>query len=346
MKVAVGMSGGIDSTFTAYLLQEQGYDVIGITMKVWDKEEENSPEVKAAKVCEDMGIEHYVVDFRGIFQKEVVDYFIQEYEKGRTPNPCVMCNKHIKMEALLNFAQEKGADYLATGHYANVKDGKIYMGEDPKKDQAYFLAQIKKENIKKILFPLGDYKKEDIKKIAKEKNIQIYSSGESQEICFIEDDDYKRFLKEVTKGKVIKKGEIVDENGEKLGSHIGLPFYTIGQRKGLGISSPHPLYVLGFDKEKNQVIVGKNEKLFEKSLQISTVNLLAVDNISELDKLTCQVKTRSRDVLHEAVLNVVDSNNIIINFKDQVRAVTPGQLAVMYDENGLVLGSGFIAERK
>ncbi len=340
-KVAVGMSGGIDSTVAAYLLKEEGYEVIGVTMRVWG-EGEQIAEVQAKKVCDDLKIEHFIVDLRDKFREYVVEYFKEEYRKGRTPNPCVVCNKFIKMGALIDFANEKGADYLATGHYAFIKNGQIYMGDDEKKDQAYFLAQIKKENIKKILFPLGNYKKSEIKEMANQRGIKVYSKGESQEICFIEDDDYKRFLKEETNGKIEKTGDIVDTRGKKIGKHKGIAFYTIGQRKGLGISSPYPLYVLGFDEEKNQVIVGENEELFKNKLEISTVNVLAVDNINELDKIECVVKTRSRDKVHEAKLKVIDNDKIIINFKDSVRAVTPGQLAVLYSKEGMVLGSGFI----
>lgn len=341
-KVAIGMSGGIDSTVTAYILKEQGYEIFGITMKVWGKEGDDTPEAKAKKVCDDLGIKHYVVDFRDDFRKYVVDNFIDEYKKGRTPNPCVRCNKYIKMGKLFEEAMKLGADYLATGHYAVKKDGYIYMGDDIKKDQAYFLAQINKENLIKILFPLGNYKKEDIKKMAEEKGIKVYSKGESQEICFIEDDDYKRFLLEETNGDIKKEGNIVDINGKNLGNHTGTAFYTIGQRKGLGIANKTPLYVVEVDNEKNTVIVGDNEDLLKKELEVNNVNIISEHTFEELNNMECLVKTRSRDSLHEGVLEIISNDEIKIKFKDKVRAITPGQLAVFYSKSGKVIGGGYI----
>jgi len=247
------------------------------------------------------------------------------------------------MGKLIDFAETIGADFVATGHYAILRDGMLYKGLDNKKDQAYFLAQVKKKYMKKLMFPLGEYTKDKIREMAERMKVRTYAKKDSQEICFIEDDDYKRFLIEATNGDIKKVGNIVHTNGEILGKHNGTAFYTIGQRKGLGISYPTPLYVLGMDTEKNEVIVGDNEKLFSKEIICNKINLLGVENIKELDNIECNIKSRSRDSLHKAKLTVVNENEIKITLIDNlVRAVTPGQLAVFYAEDGLVLGSGFI----
>jgi len=351
--VVVGMSGGVDSSVAAYLLKEQGYNVIGLTMKHWEGMEslENTEKKcctldnvnDAKRVCDDLEIPHYVVNFKKDFKDLVIDYFVDEYQKGNTPNPCVVCNRYIKMGKLIDFAEEIGADYVATGHYAILKDGMLYKGLDEKKDQAYFLAQVKKEYMKKLMFPLGEYTKDKIREMAERMKVRTYAKKDSQEICFIEDDDYKRFLTEVTNGDIERKGNIVHINGEILGKHNGTAFYTIGQRKGLGISYPTPLYVLGMDTKKNEVIVGDNEKLFSEEITCKDINLLGVDTIEELDNIECYIKSRSRDTLHKAKLSIVNENQIkIVLIDNLVRAVTPGQLAVFYAEDGLVLGSGFI----
>ena len=351
--VAVGMSGGVDSSVTAYLLQKQGYEVIGITMKHWGGIEESKSGKScctiddvydAKRVCDQLGIPHYTVNFMDEFKKDVVDYFIEEYENGRTPNPCVVCNRKIKLGKLYEFVKTIGAEYLATGHYAVIKDGELYARFDNPKDQAYFLSQVDKETFKHLMFPLGDMKKEEVREIAKEAGIKVHAKKDSQEICFIDNDDYKDFLIKMTDGKILKKGNIVDETGKVLGKHECTSFYTIGQRKGLGISSPHPLYVLGSDTAKRTVIVGKDEQLMRKSLICNNINLLSVDKIEELQGKEAVVRGRSRDKYHRAVLEVIEEDKIKINFIDEVRAVTPGQVAVFYESDGKVIGSGFIVE--
>ncbi|NLK63291.1 MAG: tRNA 2-thiouridine(34) synthase MnmA [Fusobacteria bacterium] len=340
--VGIGLSGGIDSTVAAKLLIDEGYDVFGITMRVFDSNGDETIYENSKKVCEDLGIKHYIVDYINEFKKYVIDDFIEEYKNGRTPNPCVKCNKYIKLGKLYEEAMKLGADYFATGHYAIIKNGNIYIGEDSKKDQAYFLAQINIKNIDKILFPLGNYTKDRIREIAKEKEIKLYAKGESQEICFIKDDDYKKFLIENTNGEIEKEGEIIYKNGKVLGLHKGYSFYTIGQRKGLGIAHKTPLYVIGVDIEKNQVIVGENSDLFKKNLIINKINL--IQNISREDmlNLNCKVKTRSRDNFHEVIIKEYENNEIKLEFIDNVRAITPGQLAVMYDYDNKIIGSGYI----
>ncbi|BDU50264.1 tRNA 2-thiouridine(34) synthase MnmA [Haliovirga abyssi] len=349
--IAVAMSGGVDSSVVAYMLKKEGYNIIGITMKHWGGEDSGDNNktccslddiYDAKRVCDDLGISHYVVNFEKEFKEEVVKYFIDDYINGNTPNPCVVCNRKIKLGKLVDFSKKIGADFLATGHYAKVINEKLYMGDDVKKDQAYFLSQVKKDYFKSILFPIGNYNKTYVRELAKELGVRVYAKKDSQEICFVENDDYKKFLMNMTDGKIFKNGEIVTTKGEVVGKHKGTAFYTIGQRKGLGISYSKPLYVVDLDSKNNRVIVGDNEELFRNKLIAIKINLLGVEKIEELDNIYCNIKTRSRDILHRAKLKLIDENKIEASFELGVRAITPGQLAVFYREDGLVLGSGFI----
>ena len=278
------MSGGVDSSVAAYLLKEAGYDVIGVTMQIWQDEAE---EVKsenggccglsavddARRVAETIGIPYYVMNFKKEFQCQVIDYFVQEYLHGRTPNPCIACNRYVKWEALLNRSLEIGADYIATGHYAKIQWSKEYKqyvltkSKADKKDQTYFLYPIPQNLLDKILFPLADFTdKTEIRKIAEENSLNVAKKKDSQEICFIPNNNYITFL-EQNGVKKQKQGNIVLKDGTILGKHKGLIYYTIGQRKGLGISYEEPLYVLKLDKEKNEVIVGPEKELYKNTLQ-------------------------------------------------------------------------------
>ena len=338
IKIAVAMSGGVDSSTVAYILKKQGYDLIGITMRTCNPEDED-----AKKVCEDLGIPHYVLDATKEFKTKVMDYFIEEYLQGKTPNPCMVCNKHIKFGMLIDFARSKGADFMATGHYTQLKDGVLSMGDDPNKDQVYFLSQINKENLKYLMFPIGDLEKPKVRELAEQLGVRVYAKKDSQEICFVEDGKLKEFLLENTKGRAGKKGNIVTTDGKVLGKHNGLAFYTIGQRKGLGISQEKPLYVIELDSKNNNVIVGDNEQLFKDELIAENVNLISFDRLEELNGVVCWVKTRSRDKLHKCQLEVLENGNVKVRFiEDKVRAVTPGQGVVFYNEEKKVLGSGFI----
>ncbi len=338
IKIAVAMSGGVDSSTVAYILKKQGYDLIGITMRTCTPEDED-----AKKVCEDLGIPHYVLDATKEFHSTVMNYFVDEYMNGRTPNPCMICNKHIKFGMLIDFAHSKGASLMATGHYTQLRDGILAMGDDPNKDQVYFLSQIKKENLKYLMFPIGDLEKPKVRELAEILGVRVYAKKDSQEICFVEDGKLKEFLLEKTKGKAGKKGDIVTIDGKVLGQHNGLSFYTIGQRKGLGISQEKPLYVIKLDGKTNSVIVGNNEMLFKDELEAKEINLISVNSYEDLDGIVCWAKTRSRDKLHKCVLKTLKKGNLKVKFlEDKVRAVTPGQGVVFYDENKKVLGSGFI----
>ncbi len=353
--VAVGMSGGVDSSTVAYLLKKQGYNVIGITMKHWSAMDEFAEDASsktccslddiydAKRVCDDIEVPHYVVNLKEPFKEMVVDYFVEEYEKGRTPNPCMVCNRHIKLGKLIEYGKKIGADFVATGHYAKIADGNLYMGDDPKKDQVYFLSQAKKEYVKHLMFPVGDLEKPQVRALAKHLGVRVYAKRDSQEVCFVEDGKLKEFLVEMSDGRVNKEGDIVKKDGTVMGRHNGLAFYTIGQRKGLGLQHPTPLYVIKLDSKKNRVIVGDDKDLFKKELVANQVNVLAFDDISSLDGLKCLAKTRSRDTLHPCEVKIIKGDKIKVKFtEDEVRAITPGQGVVLYDSEGKVLASAFI----
>ncbi len=353
--VAVGMSGGVDSSAVAYLLKKQGYNVIGITMKHWSAMDEFAEDASsktccslddiydAKRVCDDIEVPHYVVNLKEPFKEMVVDYFVEEYEKGRTPNPCMVCNRHIKLGKLIEYGKKIGADFIATGHYAKIVDGNLYMGDDPKKDQVYFLSQAKKEYLKHLMFPVGDLEKPQVRALAKHLGVRVYAKRDSQEVCFIEDGKLKDFLVEMSDGRVNKEGDIVKKDGTVMGRHNGLAFYTIGQRKGLGLQHPTPLYVIKLDGKRNRVIVGDDKDLFKKELVANQVNVLAFDDITSLDGLKCLAKTRSRDTLHPCEVEIIKDDKIKVKFtEDEVRAITPGQGVVLYDSEGKVLASAFI----
>lgn len=337
IKVGVAMSGGVDSSTVAYILKKQGYDIFGVTMKTFNDEDSD-----AKKVCDDLGIEHYVLDVREDFKEKVMDYFINEYQEGRTPNPCMVCNRHIKFGKLLEFIISKGANFMATGHYTKLNSGFLSVGDDGSKDQVYFLSQIKKENLKYIMFPVGDLEKSELRILAKNLGVRVYSKKDSQEICFVEDGKLKEFLSEMSNKKIVE-GNIVDTSGKILGRHKGLPFYTIGQRKGINVSSTVPLYVLKLDTKNNNLIVGTNDELFKDSIVAKDINLFMVKNIKDLDGIVCFAKTRSRDILHKCSLSLIEDEKIRVNLlENAVRAVTPGQGIVFYDESGKVIAGGFI----
>ncbi|WP_297487763.1 tRNA 2-thiouridine(34) synthase MnmA [uncultured Cetobacterium sp.] len=338
--IAVAMSGGVDSSTVAYLLKKQGYTIFGVTMKTCGEEDKD-----AKRICDDLGIKHYLLDVTKEFKEDVIDYFVNEYKNGKTPNPCMVCNRHVKFGKLIDFALELGAETLATGHYANIIDGTLAIGDDMNKDQVYFLSQIKKENLKYIEFPIGKMEKPLVRELAKDLGVRVYAKKDSQEICFVEDGKLKEFLIEKTNGKIERPGKIVDLNGKVLGKHNGLAFYTIGQRKGLGISSANPLYVVKLDKKNNTVVVGDNDDLMRDTLVATQLNLLLVDKIDELDGMECYAKARSRDKLHLCRVNVIGEDMIEIDFiQDRIRAVTPGQGAVLYTEDGKVIASSYIVK--
>jgi tRNA-specific 2-thiouridylase len=356
MKIAVAMSGGVDSSTAAALLKEEGHEVIGLTMRLWDAPPdppENpgsclvpAPVAEARRVAAQIGISHYVIPLQEEFEKEIIGYFVDEYLRGRTPNPCVVCNQRIKFQALLKKAEELGARALATGHYARIGADpetsrfRLWRGRDRRKDQSYFLFRLTQEQLGKILLPLGDKTKPEVREIARRLGLPVAQKSESQEICFIPDDDYRKFL-ESRKGKEIAlPGKIVNRQGQELGRHHGIYAYTIGQRRGLGIAAAHPHYVLDLDAEKNFVVAGKNEELFSAGLIAREVNWISLPPPKGI--MAADVQIRYRHPGAPGVLVPLEEGSVRVELKIPQRAVTPGQAVVFYrgDE---VLGGGWIA---
>ena len=346
-KVLLGMSGGVDSSVSAVLLKKQGYEVVGTTLELFAGSSccNINTYLDAKKVCKEIGIPHFTFDYKEDFKKYVIDDFINCYSNCKTPNPCIECNKYLKFGLLYDKAKEFGCDYIASGHYAKTEYSEKYgkwvlkKSNAGKKDQSYVLWSIPKELLEHIIFPLGNFEsKDEIRKIAKEHNLKVASKPDSEDICFIPDGNYKKFLENNSNIKP-KEGNIVNIDGNVLGKHTGLYNYTIGQRKGLGISNPVPLFVLGFNKEKNEVIVGEEDKLYKKELVVNDINLLLFDKINNW--LEVDVKTRYSSKFAKAKIKQKDNNTIEVIFEEAQRAITPGQSAVFYLDD-IVVGGGKI----
>ena len=353
-RVLLGMSGGIDSTVSAMLLLEQGYEVVGVTFRTFDSIQESclakekgccSVEsiMEAKHNAERMGFEHHIVDFRDTFRRCVIQNFIDEYMSGHTPNPCVLCNSHIKWGELMRVADEYGCDFIATGHYARIKerDGHTYLATaaDIKKDQTYFLWMLTEEQLKRTIFPLGDLTKDQVREIARSHGYEkLATKRESQEICFIPNDDYRAFLRASVPDyeERVRAGEYVDAEGHVLGMHEGFVNYTIGQRKGLGIALGHPAYVTHIDAEKNRITLGTNEDLFTTELRFKQMRpSTSRDFEISASALTAKVRYRSQAV----PIKTIDEGRL--EFASPVWGVTPGQSVVLYQDN-LVVGGGII----
>jgi len=344
-KVLVAMSGGVDSSVAALLLKNSGYAVTGVTMCFGIRA--NDEKVRccgpqavddAKRVCHGLGIPHYVMDFSKDLEEEVISKFVSEYLKGKTPNPCVDCNKFLKFGLLLEKAIAMGFDFLATGHYARIEknNGTIVLrrAKDKAKDQSYFLCSIKKERLKLILFPLAEFTKEEVREIARKADLPVASKPQSQDICFIQD-DYRKFISERVSN--IRPGQIVDLDGNIRGIHRGLFFYTVGQREKLGINNPTPLYVVSVDAKENQVTVGKKKDLQARGLIVSDLNLF-------VDDLPQKAYIKIRYAHKESKCEVFQQGSQCkVIFEEKQEAITPGQSAVFYD-NGIVLGGGVIEE--
>ena len=355
-KVLVAMSGGIDSSIAALLLHEQGYEIIGITMKTWDYQSSGGSKKEtgccsldsindARKLAVDCGFPHTILDIRDEFGDYIIDNFVDEYIAGRTPNPCVLCNTHIKWEALLKRADMLNCDYIATGHYAQVYKNQdryvVSKGIDTNKDQSYVLWGVTQECLKRTIFPMGSFHKNDIKQMAIDRGYKaLAEKSESYEICFIPDNDYRGFLKRRVNGleEKVKGGKFISLKGEVLGTHDGYPFYTVGQRK-IGVSlGSQPTYVVSIDPEKNTVTVGTKEDLRKQEMMIRNINYVKLPQIK--DGTECLVKVRYKHKGEMATITNI-GNNLKVLFHHQVHGIAPGQSAVLYIENDLIAG-GFI----
>ncbi len=334
-KVLLGMSGGVDSTVAAHLLQNEGYEVVGITLNMLGCKEESYKEVK--ELCKALGIEHISMDLKQDFDENIVKYFVSEYLNGKTPNPCVLCNKEFKFEKILSKADELGIEYVATGHYVRLekKAGRYILkkGKDLGKDQSYVLYKLSQEQLSRCIFQLGDYKKEDIRNIAKELGLSNAKKEDSQDICFVENNDYASLIPQTdTKG-----GEIVDKKGNVLGQHSGIHNYTLGQRKGIGISSNEALYVINLDVESNRVVVGKEKDIYSSELIAKDVNWI----MNPSKRMLARVRIRYHAKEAWAYVSALGEKKVKVKFLRAQRAVTPGQAVVFY-KGEYVVGGGTI----
>jgi tRNA-specific 2-thiouridylase len=351
-RVVVAMSGGVDSSTAAALLVEEGYEVIGVMMRLWAEGGEGgatnrccSPQAveDARHVCQLLDIPFYLVNYEKDFKHRVVDYFIGEYASGRTPNPCLACNRHIKFGLLLRRALALDAQYLATGHYARIRwaNGhcQLLKGVDRRKDQSYALYMLGQEELAHLLFPLGEYAKDEVRTMALERGLPVAEKAESQDLCFVHDNDYHRFLR-THAPEAIKPGPILDTAGRVIGRHKGLPFYTIGQREGMGIAAPQALYVLEIDAARNTIVAGTKAELGRRDLIAHRVSF--VSGAVPDSPLKVTAKIRYKAVEAKATLTPVDENTVALTFVKPQRDITPGQGVVFY-QGEVVLGGGIIA---
>ncbi|EJE7234436.1 tRNA 2-thiouridine(34) synthase MnmA [Clostridium sporogenes] len=351
-KVLVGMSGGVDSSVAAYLLKEQGYEVIGVTMQIWQDDEEFiekeggccslSAVADARRVANKIGIPFYVMNFKDAFKRNVIDYFVDEYMEGRTPNPCIACNKFIKFSSFLDKAMDMGIDYVATGHYAIIEKQKdryiIRKSEDDKKDQTYALYNLTQFQLERTLMPCGQYKKSQIREIAKDIGLRVYNKKDSEEICFIPDNDHGRYIKNRFPNKV-REGNFVDKQGNILGKHKGIVYYTIGQRKGLGIAFGKPMYVVDINPFRNEVVLGSIEDLLNTELVAKDINYIPFDTLKE--PMEVEAKIRYSQIPSKAIITPIDDGRVRVNFHEKQRAITKGQSVVFYKDD-LLIGGGII----
>lgn len=344
-KVLLLMSGGVDSSVSALILKKQGYEVVGVTMKLQDNDSNLNDIQDAKNVAKKLGIEHFVVDLSKEFKNKVIDPFVKDYINGITPNPCVKCNKWIKFGKMFELANEMGFDYIATGHYAKIEYDKnlkkyILKRNDCKKDQSYVLYNLTQEQLSKILFPNSKFEKEEIRKIAKENGLPVFDKPDSQDICFIKNGNHVKFIEGYTKNK-LNKGDFLDENGNKLGEHDGIIKYTIGQRKGLGISFGKPMFVIKIDKEKNAIILGEEKSQYKDELIADEVNFTLFDYPQNEMKITA--KTRYKSKLIDATLTPLGDGKVKVKFSEKQKSITPGQSVVFY-QGDAVIGGGVIVK--
>ena len=351
-KVMIGMSGGVDSSVAAFLLQKESFEVIGATMKLYNNEDIDFVSEKtccslddvldAKSVCARLGIRHYTLNMTDDFKKEVIERFISAYQNGFTPNPCIDCNRYMKFSKMLHKAQELDIDYVATGHYARIeKQGDRYIlkkAVDLSKDQSYVLYSLTQEQLKVTKFPLGNYTKQQVREIAEENGFVNARKHESQDICFVPDGDYSKFIEYYT-GKTYPCGDFVNMNGKRLGEHKGIIRYTIGQRRGLGLALPASMYVVEKDVDNNKVILGFNDDLFKKEVNVKNISFTACDGLDKPERLCAKIRYNQKE--QPATVTQTDENHFTIVFDEPQRAITKGQAAVLYDGD-TVVGGGTI----
>lgn len=340
-KVMIGMSGGVDSAVSAYLLKKSGYEVTGITLHLCN---ENACDISDAKaVAEKIGVAHVADDMSEAFKQNVVEDFVKCYKQGGTPNPCIVCNKHIKFGAMLDYALKNGMDYIATGHYARIDKSEnnrylLRKAIDETKDQSYVLYSLTQEQLSRVLFPLGEMTKTEVRTIAEDQNLINAHKRDSQDICFVPDGDYAAFIERYT-GESFPCGEFVDLDGNVLGEHKGIIRYTVGQRKGLGIALGKPAFVCSKDVENNRVVLGENEDLFSKTLTAHDVNLISCDSIDQPMRVRAKVRYNQKE--QPAVAVSIGEGKIKVEFDEPQRAISKGQSVVLYDGD-IVVGGGII----
>lgn len=354
-KVMVGMSGGVDSSVAAALLLNQGYEVIGVTLQIWpDMGEERKLSEggccslaavdDARAVAVKLGIPHYVLNFKDVFKNTVIDYFINEYIIGRTPNPCIACNRHVKFDALLRKAMAMGMDYIATGHYARIQFDEsrqrflLKKSKTETKDQTYVLYNLTQDQLSRTLMPIGDYTKDGIREMAAEMGLHVADKPDSQEICFVEGNDYSRFILENSSYKP-SPGNFVDMEGNVLGKHNGIINYTVGQRKGLGVTFGKPMYVIAVDAGTNTVVLGEDKEVYSRSLTAYDVNYIEIEKLDSPMEVTAKIRYSAKEA--EAIVKPIGDGRIEVELARPQRAVTPGQSVVLYRGDS-VIGGGII----
>lgn len=351
-KVLIGMSGGVDSAVAAYLLKKQGHEVIGVTLRTWvsdDGTESRCCEIDdARRVAMRLGIPYYPLNSLRAFQEEVTEPFIHDYLEGRTPNPCILCNRHVKWERMLYFMKVLQADYVATGHYAGIRkmpNGRytVQMARHGEKDQTYMLYRLTQEQLRHTMMPLSGCSKEEVRAMAREFDLAVASKPDSQELCFVPEGNYWDFIRCHAPGEVPGEGDFVDESGRILGRHRGIIHYTVGQRRGLGIAAGERIFVTEIRPKENQVVLGPEESLYREEIRCTDLNFLSIPDPEPGTVFRCQAKIRYHHPAVAATVTVTGDDNVLVRFDTPVRAPAPGQSAVFYDDDRCVIGGGIIA---